>query len=96
MPSQRLKTTSARRTLVSQLKSLGARTGTSAGLVAAVSERGLDFLDAVHDGRHVLGVPGLPAAIVQDRNLHAAASASRDRPLIRRQAMSATVRISSS
>jgi hypothetical protein len=34
--------------------------------------------------------------VVEYRDLHAAASAKRDRPLIRRHAMSATLRIKSS
>jgi len=54
------------------------------------------LVDIAHDGRHVLRTPLVAAGIVQDRHFHHATSARSERPLIRRHAMSATVRISSS
>ena len=49
-----------------------------------------------HDRGHVLGRPLVAPAVVQDDCAHHLTSASRDSPLIRRQAMSATARIRSS
>ena len=56
----------------------------------------LGELYTAHHRGHVLRTPLVAAGIVQDRRFHHATSARSERPLIRRDAMSATVRISSS
>jgi hypothetical protein len=66
------------------------------GAVAGGTEDSFDFPDVAQDGGHVGRAPLLAPAVVQDHDLHAATSASSRRPVIRRQAMSATVWISSS
>ena len=65
-------------------------------LVAPAPEDVADLVDVAHDRGHVLRAPLVAAGIVEDRHLHHATSARSERPLIRRHAMSATVRISSS
>jgi hypothetical protein len=64
--------------------------------VASPPKHVTHLVDVGHDGRNVLGTPLLAARVEQDRNFHHATSARSERPLIRRQAMSATVRIRSS
>jgi hypothetical protein len=54
------------------------------------------FMNVGDHGRDVLGTPFIAAGIEQDRNFHQATSARSERPLIRRHAMSATVRMRSS
>ena len=66
------------------------------GLVAGGPEDLLDFPDVAEDGGDVGRTPLVAAAVVQDDDLHAATSARSRCPVIRRQAMSATVWISSS
>jgi D-alanine-D-alanine ligase len=54
------------------------------------------LVDVLQHGRHVLRAPLGAAGVVDDGDLHAAAGVRSDRPLIRRQAMSATARMRSS
>ena len=95
MPSHRLKTRSARRARLSQRKS-PSRTGQQLDVVAPAPEHVPHLVDVAHDRGDVLRAPLVAAGIEQDRDLHHATSARSERPLIRRHAMSATVRISSS
>ena len=64
--------------------------------MAAPPEHIPDLVDVGHDRGHVLGTPLFAAGIEQDRDFHQATSARSERPLIRRQAMSATARMRSS
>ena len=54
------------------------------------------LVDVPHDRGDVLRAPLVAAGIEENRNSHQATSARSERPLIRRHAMSATVRIRSS
>ena len=65
-------------------------------LVAPAPEHVPDLVDVAHHRGDVLRAPLVAAGIVEDRDSHQATSARSERPLIRRQAMSATVRIRSS
>ena len=70
--------------------------GEQLDLVAPAAEDVAHLVDVAHHRGDVLRAPLVAAGIVQDRNSHQATSARSERPLIRRQAMSATVRIRSS
>jgi hypothetical protein len=65
-------------------------------LVPTPPEHIAHLVDVGHYGRDVLGTPILAARIEQDCNFHQATSARSERPLIRRHAISATVRMRSS
>jgi hypothetical protein len=64
--------------------------------VTAAPKHVAHLVDVGHHGRHVLGTPLVAARIEENRNFHQATSARSERPLIRRQAISATVRMRSS
>jgi len=66
------------------------------GFMAGGTEDLFDFPDIAEDGRDIGGTPLVAASVVQDDDPHAATSARSRCPVIRRQAMSATVWISSS
>ena len=70
--------------------------GEELDLVAPPAEDVAHLVDVAQHRGDVLRAPLVAAGIVQDRNSHQATSARSERPLIRRQAMSATVRIRSS
>src|SRR4051794_37732747 len=65
-------------------------------LVPPSPEHIAHLVDVAHHRGYVLGTPLFAACIEEDCDFHQATSARSDRPLIRRQAMSATVRIRSS
>src|SRR3954454_3825308 len=64
--------------------------------VAPPPEHIAHLVDVGHHRGHVLGTPLFAAGIEEDRDFHQATSARSERPLIRRQATSATARIRSS
>ena len=70
--------------------------GQQLDLVAPPAEDIAHLVHVAHHRRDVLRAPLVAAGVVQDRNSHQATSARSERPLIRRQAMSATVRMRSS
>src|SRR5436309_15699890 len=65
-------------------------------LVAPAPQHVSDFVDVGHYRSHVLGTPLFAARIEENGDFHQATSARSERPLIRRQATSATARMSSS
>ena len=65
-------------------------------IVKPAAEHVPHLVDVAQDRGHVLRAPLVAAGIVQDRNAHQATSARSERPLIRRQATSATARMRSS
>jgi hypothetical protein len=64
--------------------------------VATAPEHVADLVDVGDDSRHVLRAPLIATRIEENCDFHQATSARSERPLIRRQAMSATVRMRSS
>ena len=70
--------------------------GQQLDLVPPPTEDIAHLMHVAHHRRDVLRAPLVAAGVVQDRNSHQATSARSERPLIRRQAMSATVRMRSS
>src|SRR5262245_20710661 len=70
--------------------------GKEGGTMTTGAETGLNLVHIGHDCRDVGLAPLTRAAIVDDRNLHAAAALRSRRPEIRRHAISATAWISCS